>query len=222
MTDAVAALEIENLRVMRGAEIAVGGLSLRVARGSIHALVGPNGCGKSTVLESVLGRLPFEGRIRAHFSGSGRIGYVPQASPVDPTLPLTAGEFLALARTRRPVCLGLSAAMRGRVAALLAGVGLTGYEDRHLAALSGGELQRVLLAHALDPAPDLLLLDEPAKGLDAASSELLEREVVRLRAAGTTVLLVSHDLDQVRRICDAVTRLGLDGARTGTPAEVLA
>jgi zinc transport system ATP-binding protein len=147
---------------------------------------------------------------------------VPQGFPVDPTLPLTVVELLALPRQRLPVCLGVRPATRAVVGRLLDRVGLAGLEDRRLGALSGGELRRVLLAGAMDPAPELLILDEPASGLDEAGSQRLESVVRALRDEdGTTVLMVSHDLAQVRRLADAVTWIDRTLRRAGTPADVL-
>jgi zinc transport system ATP-binding protein len=89
-------------------------------------------------------------------------------------------------------------------------VGLAGSGSRTLESLSGGERQRVLLAQAIDPAPELLLLDEPATGLDAAAQAQLEATLRELRAGGTAVLMVSHDAAAVARLADAVSRLGPD------------
>jgi zinc transport system ATP-binding protein len=199
-------VEIDGLTIRRDGRPILDQISLRVARRSLHFVVGPNGGGKSSLLEALLGEAQFTGTARCHFRGSGRIGYVPQSFPVDPTLPVTVVELLALSRQRLPVCLGVRWATRAAVGRLLERVGLAGLEDRRLGALSGGELRRVLLAHAMDPAPELLLLDEPGSGLDAASVARLEEIVRALRDEhGTTVLMVSHDHDQVRRLADAVT-----------------
>ncbi|APR86627.1 ABC transporter [Minicystis rosea] len=215
-------LEITDLTVARDGHVALDRVSIAVARGSIHLVVGPNGAGKSSLVAAVLGEIDFRGRIRCHFLGSERIGYVPQSFPVDATLPLTVVELLALTRQRLPVCLGVRAATRVVAAKLLDRVGLAGLEDRRLGALSGGELRRVLLAGALDPEPELLLLDEPASGLDEASTQRLEGIVRALRdERGTTVLMISHDLAQVRRLADTVTVLDRTVRRSGTPAEVL-
>jgi zinc transport system ATP-binding protein len=215
-------VEIRDLEVARDGRRAIHGVGLDVAPASIHLLVGPNGAGKSSLLAALLGLVEFGGTIRFHWRGSERIGYVPQAFAVDRTLPLTVGEFLALSRQQRPVALGLGAAMRARVESLLGRVGLRGFSKRLLGALSGGELQKVLLANALDPAPELLLLDEPSSGLDETSVRDFEAVVAGLQQAGTSVLMVSHDLGQVRRIADRVTLLDRTVRRTGTPAEVLA
>ena len=218
MTDAPDALvEIDALTVRRHQEAILDGVTLRVRRGGVHVVVGPNGAGKSTLVAAMLGELAFDGRIALNWSGAGTIGYVPQAFAVDPTLPVTVADFLALTRQRRPVCLGLTSAARGAVRRLLDRVGLADLDRRPLAALSGGELRRVLLAHALDPAPELLLLDEPAAGLDESAMRILDEILLGLKRSGeTTVLMVSHDLEQVRRVADRVTvldrRIVVEGA----------
>src|SRR5260370_1069857 len=128
--------------VRRGGEALLERVSLTVARGALHVLVGPNGAGKSTLLAAILGQIAFAGRIVAHGRGDGRIGLVPQSFAVDRTLPVTVADFLALTRQRRPVCLGIAAATRARVAALLARVGPAGADGQALSALSGRHLRR--------------------------------------------------------------------------------
>ena len=220
-TDA-ALVEIDRVTIRRGREALLSDVSLSVARGSLHVLVGPNGAGKSTLVSAVLGQVAFEGHIAINWSGSGAIGFVPQTFAVDPTLPVTVLDFLALTRQRRPVCLGVSAATRRRVAALLDLVGLPGLEPRPLAVLSGGELRRVLLAHALDPEPELLLLDEPTAGLDEAAVRMLDETLQALKRTGrTTIMMVSHDLEQVRRRADWVTVLDRRVIAEGPAAEIL-
>ena len=217
-----ALLEVRDLWVRRGGETLLGGVNLTVERGALHVLVGPNGAGKSTLLAAVLGQIAFTGSIVARWRGEGRMGLVPQAFAVDRTLPVTVTDFLALTRQRRPVCLGVAAATRRRIASLLGRVGLASAAAKQLSVLSGGELRRVLLAHALDPQPELLLLDEPASGLDEEAARGLERLLLELRdAAGVTVLMVSHDVAQARRIADRVTVLARTVRADGPPAAVL-
>jgi zinc transport system ATP-binding protein len=215
-------LDVQNLTVRLERETLLDEVSFAVRRGSLHAVVGPNGAGKSTLLTAILGQIAFTGRILAHWRAGGRIGYVPQAFAVDRTLPITVEDFLALTRQRRPICLGLARSTRYRIAALLERVGLTGFEERLLSVLSGGELRRVLLANALDPAAELLILDEPAGGLDLGASAGLEDVLVALKdREDVSVVMVSHDLHQVRRIADRVTVLDRRLVFDGPPAEAL-
>jgi zinc transport system ATP-binding protein len=197
-------LEIAGLTVSHGRETLLRNVSFTVRRGTLHALVGPNGAGKSTLLSAILGQSPFTGRITANWTQSGRIGYVPQAFHVDRSLPVTVADFLALTRQSRPVCFGISGVSAPRISRLLDRVGLSGFDERPLSVLSGGELRRVLLANALDPLPELLLLDEPASGLDESAARWLDETLVSLKG-DVTCVMVSHDSDQVRRIADQVT-----------------
>ena len=185
---------------------------MTVERGSLHAIVGPNGAGKTTLLCAILGLVPFEGEVVAHWAGRGRIAYVPQHFQVDATLPVTVADFLALTRQKRPVCFGVSGPVRARIVRLLQRVDLGGFDSRPVAGLSGGELRRVLLANALDPLPELLILDEPGAGLDEASARWLDETLLALKGE-MTVLMVSHDSEQVRRVADCVTHLRAPGTQ---------
>jgi zinc transport system ATP-binding protein len=199
-------LEISGLTLRPGPEALLTNFSLTVSRGTLHAIVGPNGAGKTTLLAAILGLVPFEGRIVVNWSGRGRMAYVPQQFHVDRTLPVTVADFLALTRQQRPVCLGVASSTRKRISLLLDRVGLPGFADRPLSVISGGELRRVLLANALDPLPELLILDEPLGGLDESGATWLDETLVSLKGAVTT-LMVSHDSDQVERIADRVTMM---------------
>jgi zinc transport system ATP-binding protein len=199
-------LEISGVTLRPAQEALLSDFSFSIERGTLHALVGPNGAGKTTLVSAILGLVHFEGQIVAHWMGSGRVAYVPQQFQVDRTLPVTVADFLALARQRRPVCFGVAAPTRTRIERLLERVGLSGVADRPLSALSGGELRRVLLANALDPLPELLILDEPASGLDERGVRWLDDTLMSLKGE-MTVLMVSHHSEQVRRIADRVTHL---------------
>jgi zinc transport system ATP-binding protein len=215
-------IEFVDVSIARQREQLLSHVSLRVERATVHLVVGPNGAGKTTLLSALLGLVPFEGRIVAHWQRDGRIGYVPQAFLVDASLPVTVQDFLALTRQRRPVCFGVSGPVRARTASLLREVGLTGLEHRPLSVLSGGETRRVLLANALDPQPELLILDEPASGLDEGGVQQLEDMLTVMKEQGTTVLMVSHDLEQVRRVADRVTVLDRSVITEGSPVDTLA
>ena len=210
-----ALLELREVSVRRGRAQVLDRFSLELAAGTVHALVGPNGAGKSTLLQVVLGLVDFEGSARFNFRGDGRIGYVPQRFSGEERLPLTVAELLALERQRWPVCLGVRRPARARIAMALERVGLGGFENRRIDMLSGGERQRVLLANAIEPAPELLLLDEPATGLDSAAVVQLEQVVRDLRASGTAVLMVTHDSAQVARLADSSSQLGPQPALEG-------
>jgi zinc transport system ATP-binding protein len=220
-----ALLEVSGLSVRHASETLLSNVSFSVRRGTLHAIVGPNGAGKTTLLSAVLGQMPFSGRIIANWAESGRIGYVPQTFHVDRTLPVTVSDFLALARQRRPVCFGVGAPARQRIALLLERVGLKGIGPRQLSVLSGGELRRVLLANALDPLPELLLLDEPSGGLDDTAARWLDQTLLSLKG-GVTMVMVSHDLEQLRRIADRVTvldrRVVMEGSADDALSDALA
>jgi zinc transport system ATP-binding protein len=215
-------IELVDVSIARQREFLLSHVSFGVERGTVHVIVGPNGAGKTTLLMALLGLIAFDGRIVANWQRDGRIGYVPQTFVVDPSLPVTVEDFLALTRQRRPVCFGVSSTARARAASLLREVGLHGLERRPLSVLSGGETRRVLLANALDPIPELIILDEPASGLDEGGVQQLEELLRTLREQGTTVLMVSHDLEQVRRVADRVTVLDRSVVTDGSPAETLA
>jgi zinc transport system ATP-binding protein len=213
---------IEHLVVTRQRDAILDDVSVNIRRHHLHGLVGPNGAGKSTLLSAVLGLIPFAGRIVLNWQGSAAIGYVPQTFAVDPTLPVTVEDFLALTRQRRPICLGLTRSARETVHRLLERVALPDVARRPLSVLSGGELRRVLLAHALDPEPELLLLDEPTTGLDEGSAAWLEETLNSIRHSGrTTIVMVSHNLEQMRRIADRVTVLDRGVVADGPPGAVL-
>ncbi len=215
--------ELEDVTVRREHAVVLDRVSMGVARKTIHAIVGKNGAGKSTLLHTLLGEIEFTGNIRFRFEAGRGIGFVPQRLAVDRTLPVTVGDFFALTRQPRPIFFGVGARMRTRVESALASFGLEGYQDRLLGTLSGGELQRVLIADALERTPEILLLDEPSTGLDAGALDRLAELMIEARDRfGTTVVFVAHDFDLVGRISDRVTHLDGGAAKTGRPQEILA
>ncbi|RPH83081.1 MAG: metal ABC transporter ATP-binding protein, partial [Desulfobacteraceae bacterium] len=165
--------------------------------GRITALIGPNGAGKTTLLLAIMGLIPYSGRIRfpAYPSGSPRIGYVPQRLDLDRGLPCTVQDLLALSITQRPLWLGKKGPVRRKIRESLDRVGAGGLENRFLGKLSGGEMQRVLLAMALEGDPEILLLDEPTAGVDAPGEQMfcdVLSDIQQQRRL--TVVLISHDL----------------------------
>ena len=201
------------------------GVSASVPRGGSTAVVGPNGAGKTTLLLALLGQVPHAGSIRiAPVAGGGapRIGYVPQRLQFDRGLPLTVMDFLVMGRQRRPLWLGSSPGPRAAARGLLESVRAEPLADRLLGALSGGELQRVLLALALQQEPDLLVLDEPSAGVDMQGGivfcELLER---LRRERGFTQLMVSHDLAMVTHHATHAILINRAFVAEGPPRDVL-
>ena len=200
-------LEIDNLSVsLRGNRI-LDDVNLRVRKGHIHALTGPNGAGKTTLMRSVMGGMPHKGTIRFLFRESGRVGYVPQFLEFDHSVPITVFDFLFLMLKKMPVFLGRRrAAIRTEIEELLSATDCAHLIDRCVGQLSGGEFRRVLLAQALRPKPELLLLDEPASNIDEVGIRHFEEMLINLKEEhGITILMVCHSMNMISRICDAVT-----------------
>ncbi|QCI12081.1 metal ABC transporter ATP-binding protein [Pseudomonas putida] len=193
-----------------------------VTAGSVHAIVGPNGGGKSSLIKTLLGQMPHHGRLTLHWPGERQvIGYVPQALEFDRGLPMTVDDFMAAMCQQRPAFLGLSRRTQPAIDAALAQVGMLDKRKRRMGALSGGERQRVLLAQGLIPAPQLLVLDEPMSALDEAGIQVFEQLLQGWRQAGTTVLWIEHDLAAVLRLADRVTGLSRRVLFDAPPAQAL-
>ncbi len=186
------------------------GVDLTLQAGEIVTIIGPNGAGKTTLLRVALGLLPpTRGTVKKR--EGLRIGYMPQRLQIDSTFPLSVRRFLSLA-----------ASSKGEnVAEILGETGAQALIGSPLSGLSGGELQRVLLARALLRRPDLLVLDEPAQGLDVhGQMELFQLMSEIRRKRGCAILLVSHDLHLVMASTDRVICLNRHICCTGTPAVV--
>ena len=185
-------------------------VDLDVAAGEIVTLIGPNGAGKSTLVKALLGLIATDAGEIWRRPGL-RIGYSPQSVSIDPVLPLSVGRFLGLGG---PVA-------RPQALAALAEVGVEETIDRQVAALSGGELHRVLLARALLRRPELLVLDEPVSGVDVQGQAELYALIGSLRdRTGAAVLLVSHDLHLVMARTDRVVCIEGHVCCSGHPVEV--
>ncbi|HTB64256.1 MAG TPA: metal ABC transporter ATP-binding protein [Opitutales bacterium] len=218
---------VRNLGVRLGGHVVLDDLTFDLRCGEITALVGPNGAGKTTLLRALLGEVPYTGS--CHFQGGPGhptrrlvIGYVPQRLAFDRAAPLTVADLFAIGCSHRPAFFGLAPAARTAAIAALEEVDASHLLNRRLGDLSGGEMQRVLLALSLSPEPDLLLLDEPQQGLDAAGLERFHEVVARLRGRfDLAVVLVSHDLAGVARVADRVFVLDRRLLAAGPPAEVL-
>jgi len=198
---------IRDVRVHLGGNPILHGINAGLARGKITALIGLNGSGKTTLLRAILKEAPYEGQIEFHCGHDHsrpmpeHVGYVPQKLRIDANLPLTVCDLLALALQKRPLFLGVSRRAKEMMATMLERVWMPAKMlDRPVEKLSGGELQKVLLALALQPEPELLLLDEPAAGVDFHHQEGFYDLIARLnRELGVTILLASHEMSMVSR-----------------------
>lgn len=208
MSDAL--IRLDGISVRFNGQAVLEDAHLSVKPGEIVTLIGPNGAGKTTLVRVVLGLLqPARGSVRR--TPRLRIGYMPQKLHVDATLPLSVLRFLRL----------VPGVDRARALAALAEVGAEQVIDSPLQSISGGELQRVLLARALLREPQLLVLDEPVQGVDVAGQAELYRLISRLRERhGCGVLMVSHDLHLVMSATDQVVCLNRHVCCSGHPEQV--
>lgn len=203
-------------------------LDLTVAPREFVAVLGSNGSGKTSLLRAVLGQQPLDsGEIEVGGSparrGDRRIGYIPQQRIVQPGTPLRGRDLVTLGLTGHRFGLPrTSAAERARVAAAIGAVEATGYADRPMGTLSGGEQQRLRIAQALVDDPVLLLADEPLSSLDLAHQRGVAALIDRHRRDhDTAVLFVTHDINPVLGMVDRVLYLAQGRFTVGTPDEVL-
>jgi zinc transport system ATP-binding protein len=202
-------IEAEAITLRIGSSELLSAVDLDVRAGEVVSLIGPNGAGKTTLIRVLLGLLkPSAGRVRRQ--PGLVVGYVPQRIRMDPILPLTVHRFLTIGAGRRR-----------ETAPVLAAVGARHLTRAAMHELSGGELQRVVLARALVREPGLLILDEPAQGVDFNGQLELYELIERIRRErGCGVLLVSHDLHVVMGATDRVVCLNRHVCCSGEPEAV--
>ncbi|HOX08161.1 MAG TPA: metal ABC transporter ATP-binding protein [Planctomycetota bacterium] len=221
------AIEIEGVSVRLDGVNILENVNAGVPMGKLSALIGPNGAGKTTLLMTMLGLLPHQGAVRfcgcgPHGSGVPRVGYVPQRLDFDRAAPISVLDFMCVAIQGRPLFLGRRRSLSRRGREALARVGAEKLAERPLGRLSGGELQRVLLAQVLLEDPHVILLDEPVSGVDAAGEQLFLDLVREITAPGErTVLMVSHDISVVAERAEHVIALNRSVVAQGPPREVL-
>jgi branched-chain amino acid transport system ATP-binding protein len=232
-------LEVVDLRVAWGGVVALDGLSIEVAAGSVTGIIGPNGAGKTTLLDAVTGFAPVaDGAVL--FDGVDITGWAPQQraraglsrtfQSLELFDDLTVADNLAVGRRRSSMAGVLDdlggrrrdgAAMGHAVTVVLDHLGLAACADRLPPDLSNGQRHLVALARALASSPRLVVLDEPAAGLDPAETAAVGRVVAALPAQGTTVVLVDHDMDLVLGTCDTVHVLDFGSCIASGPPDAV-
>ena len=225
--DSSCCLRLQNVSVKAGGTPILENVSMHVHCGELVALIGPNGAGKSTILKAILGQREYEGIIA--FSAPGmrhrkppRIGYVPQSPAFDPADPVTVADLFACCMSRRPAFLGLGKSMEQLVLECLDRVQGQDLLHKRVGTLSGGELQRVLLALALEPVPNILILDEPLSGVDATGiTELMDMLDSLRKTYDLSILMTTHDFGLLPRYADQAVLIDHRLLLQGTPREVL-
>lgn len=196
-----ASVGYEQIPVLRDADFAL-------LPGDAVAVLGSNGAGKSTLIRGILGlaevlagSVELFGKPRAHFHDWYRLGYVPQSHTVVSGIPSTVSEVVGSGRlARKRFARPFTSADRQAIRSAITTVGLADRAGHSVSTLSGGQQRRVLIARALAGEPDILVLDEPTAGVDAESREVLAQTLAALVAAGTTLLLVTHELGEMRPV----------------------
>lgn len=219
-------LKVQNVSVSIGKDNVLRNVNLHVHCGQLVALIGPNGAGKSTLLKALLGQREYDGVIVFSVPGQrrvkARVGYVPQSPSFDPGDPITVADLFACCLSRRPAFLGLGKRLREQVLNCLERVHGEELIDKRVGTLSGGELQRVLLALALEPMPNILILDEPLSGVDIEGMTNLMDMLDEIRKTyDLSILMTTHDFSMLPRYADQVILIDHEVKATGTPEEVL-
>ena len=197
-----ALIRVEGLNFAFDTEDIIVDANFEINKGDIITVVGPNGGGKTTLLRLLMGQLkPAAGKVSIPESRAGLFGYVPQYLTMDPSYPITVFEVVLSGRVKN---LGFySRADRRAAAGALDSVGLSDFGNKSFFELSGGQRQRVLIARALSPDPEILVLDEPTANIDAESEKQLNVLLKKL-SAEHTVILVTHDLGFVNEMTTRV------------------
>ena len=206
-------LRLNNVSVYDKKYIILNEVSFEVGHGEILALIGRNGAGKTTLLKAILNRIPYTGEI-LFFNPHGnsiknpKIGYVPQKLIFERNTPVTVLELFASSMCRFPIWFGIRKKLKVRILEILKKFEIDDLVNRRLGDLSGGEMQRVLLAFALEPSPDILILDEPSSALDQKGVDFFYSFLFKIRTEHLIpTILVSHDICQISKYATKFFRL---------------
>lgn len=218
--------KINHISVKRGTKQILKDVSIHIHCGKLTAIIGKNGAGKSTLLRAILGEIPHEGEIvftsKTKENETIRIGYVPQKLDLENS-PITVYDMVASYSSRVPVFLYKSKKVYEMIEEQLKAFGAETLINRKVNRLSGGEMQRVLLAMAMMSHPDLLILDEPISGIDINGKEQFYQKIDELKKTeDIAIILVSHDFSYVKRYADDVILLNQVVEEEGSPEKVFA
>jgi zinc/manganese transport system ATP-binding protein len=218
-----AQLRFNNLTLGYDRHPAVHHLDGEVTGGSLIAVVGPNGAGKSTLFKGVVGALkPLAGSVDRNGVAARDIAYLPQAAEIDRSFPISVYDLVAMGLWKRKGSLGgIGKNDRSKINAAIAAVGLTGFEQRAIGTLSGGQMQRMLFARLLLQDARVVVLDEPFTAIDSRTSADLLALVQRWHGEGRTVLAALHDIDLVKANFPETLLLAREKVGWGSTADVL-
>ncbi len=218
---------IENLKVQAGATTILEDVSLSIACGALTVIIGKNGAGKSTLIKSILGEVPYEGKIefrdlKDNTIGNLKVGYVPQHINIEKNAPVSVYDLVAAYTSNVPVFLRKSKKLYEEIKERLQVFDAGALIDKQVGDLSGGELQRVLLTIACTPVPNLLILDEPVSGIDRNGRKLFYKILNDLKQQyDLSIILVSHDLDLTAEYADSVVLVDKTVIKEGKAKEVM-
>jgi zinc/manganese transport system ATP-binding protein len=223
LTKAAPSIRLDNLTLSYRRHPAVHHVTGEFRPGSFTAIFGPNGAGKSTLLKGIVGLIkPDSGRVSLTGASRHDIGYLPQQSALDRSFPMRVLDVAAMGLWRKAgIFSSIGRKSLGAVEAAIAAVGLTGFEDRNIDTLSGGQFQRALFARLLLQDTRLILLDEPFTAIDARTCDDLMALIGGWHAEGRTVITVLHDLEMVRDHIPETLLLARETVAWGETADVL-
>lgn len=219
-------IKAENISVKIGKDEIIKNVNIHIHCGELTVIIGKNGAGKSTLLKALLGEIKHTGKIEVYDKKQEKyeklkIGYVPQSMNIERHMPTTVYDFIAAIISNKPIWIKKYKEIYNQIQNHLKIFEVDGLIDKSIGDLSGGELQRVLLAVATLSSPNLLILDEPVSGIDKNGIKLFFNLINKLKTEhDMAIILVSHDLDMVKKYADKVILLNKTIIKEGTPQEV--
>ncbi|MBR2875560.1 MAG: metal ABC transporter ATP-binding protein [Clostridia bacterium] len=219
-------ISVKDIGVKKGKDVLLSSVSFELFCGQLTALIGVNGAGKTTLLKSILNEIKHDGTVLFESHHGEKIenitiGYVPQHLDFDRSAPISVEDFMLIGRTSSPVCFKKDKKQSKAIDEALSMVGCLELKQKTLGMLSGGEIQRVMLASALYPLPELLILDEPVSGVDAKGSEKFYEVISDLKKNyHIAIAMVSHDFGIVKEYADNVILINKSVLKSGSVDDV--